>query len=317
MCILIKNDFKLDSSNYNFCGSECSTKYILKPDNICSNTCDESIFIVKNNNECGLCKDLDNENIYKMYNEPVCLKIKPNNSIYINEELKIIDCDKNYKYYNGNCIPQCHDNCGQCTIYSKDNNDQKCLTCKDETLFLENGNCVEACSSHYFLNNKNCKECDSSCKSCDKASNNCTSCYNETYLDETLETHYCIHCNDNCEACEFSEDNCISCKQSSSFKYLFNNSCYQNCPKNTIFNITLNECEEIKKNDDKEDKEDQENSKTNSKDSIMLAIFLTITGVLLFMILFCFYRRFCCNRKKSNISLLNEINTELREDIIN
>ena len=299
------NNFMLDSSNYNTCGTQCKTKYILKPNNICTDTCDDSIFIVKNDNECGLCKDLYSEKIYKMYNQPICLETKPDNSIYINEELKIIDCDKNYKFENGECITiKCHDNCDKCTMYSDDNNDQKCLSCKNDKMVLQDGNCVKACSDHYFLNVKKCEKCDDSCKSCNIFSINCTSCYNGQYLDKELETHFCRDCSDNCETCEFSEDNCITCNQTSLFRYFFNNSCYEKCPNNTKLNSKKNKCEIINNDNDKE------KSKT---DSILLSIFTIITGGLLFIILFCFFRRYCCQKKKYSDNLIHEINTELIE----
>ena len=298
------SQFMLDSSKYNFCGNNCKTKYILMPDNICSDTCDERIFIIKNN-KCGLCKDLGDGNVYKFYNQPGCLKEKPENSIYVNEDLKIIDCDNNYKYENGRCIQNCHNNCDKCSMYSTDINNQKCTSCKNGELFLQEGNCVEKCSNNYFLNNKNCKKCDNSCETCDKASNNCTSCKDGKYIDKTAETYICKNCNDNCETCEFNGDNCITCNQASSFKYFFNSSCYENCPKNTILNEKNNICEE--NNND-------ENKNHSNNDSVMLLIFTIITAGLLSLTLFCFFRRYCRNNKKSSDNLLNEINTELREN---
>ena len=161
------SQFMIDSSKYNFCGNNCNTKYILKPNNICSDTCDKSIFIIKNNNECGLCRDLGDGNEYKFYNQSGCLKEKPENSIYVNENLKIIDCDNNYKYENGKCILKCHNNCDNCTIYSIDINNQKCTSCKSG-LVLQDGNCIEKCSNNYFLNDKICQKCDESCQTCNK-----------------------------------------------------------------------------------------------------------------------------------------------------
>ena len=294
------NEFMLDSSKYNFCGTSCNSKYTIIPHNICSDTCDERIFSIKDN-KCGLCKDFEDGNEYKFYNRPGCINRKPENTIYVNEDLKIIDCDNNYKYENGNCILKCHDNCDKCSMYSTDDNNQHCTSCKNGELFLQEGNCVEKCSNKYFLNDKNCEKCDESCETCDKASNNCTSCKNGKYMDKNTETHMCKDCINNCETCEFSEDNCITCNQTSSFKYFFNSSCYEKCPKNTKLNEKNSYiCEEDKNN--------------SNSDSVMLSIFTIITAGLLFLTLFCFFRRYCCLNKKAPDNLLNEINTELREN---
>ena len=294
------NEFMLDSSKYNFCGTSCNSKYTIIPHNICSDTCDERIFSIKDN-KCGLCKDFEDGNEYKFYNRPGCINRKPENTIYVNEDLKIIDCDNNYKYENGNCILKCHDNCDKCSMYSTDDNNQHCISCKNGELFLQEGNCVEKCSNKYFLNDKNCEKCDESCETCDKASNNCTSCKNGKYMDKNTETHMCKDCINNCETCEFSEDNCITCNQTSSFKYFFNSSCYEKCPKNTKLNEKNSYiCEEDKNN--------------SNSDSVMLSIFTIITAGLLFLTLFCFFRRYCCLNKKAPDNLLNEINTELREN---
>ena len=291
----------LDSSNYNFCGTSCNTKYILMPNNICTNSCDESIFIIKNNYECGLCKDLDGENKYKFINQSECIKEKPDNSIYVNEELKIIDCDKNYKYEKGKCIAKCHVNCDKCSMYSNDNIDQKCISCKNG-LFLQEGNCLKTCSNNYFLNDRTCEKCDNTCKTCYQTSYNCTSCIKGKYIDIISETHECKDCSDNCESCEISRDNCISCNQASSFKFFFNYSCYENCPENTKINKINFTCEEIK-NDDK-------NSK---KTPVTLIAFSIIAGFLIFLILFFYIRRYINENKKSSEFFINEIDKELRE----
>ena len=120
-------------------------------------------------------------------------------------------------------------------------------------------------------------------------------------MDKNTETHMCKDCINNCETCEFSEDNCITCNQTSSFKYFFNSSCYEKCPKNTKLNEKNSYiCEEDKNN--------------SNSDSVMLSIFTIITAGLLFLTLFCFFRRYCCLNKKAPDNLLNEINTELREN---
>ena len=132
-------------------------------------------------------KDFGDGNEFKFYNQSGCVNRKPENSIYINENLKIIDCDNNYKYENGNCILKCHDYFEKCSKYSTDINNQQCISCKNN-LYLQKGNCVEKCSNKYFLIDKQCHKCDNSCETCDKASNNCTSCINGKYIDNSTKT---------------------------------------------------------------------------------------------------------------------------------
>ena len=96
----------------------------------------------------------------------------------------------------------------------------------------------------------------------------------------------------------------MTCNKTSLFRYFFNNSFYEKCPNNTKLNSKKNKCEIINNDNDKE------KSKT---DSILLSIFTIITGGLLFIILFCFFRRYCCQKKKYSDNLIHEINTELIE----
>ena len=301
-CVYCDNkNIVLDSSNYNFCGGTCNTQYILMPNNICIDTCDESIFII-NNNECGLCKDLDAENKYKFINQSECIKEKPDNSFYVNEELKILDCEQNYRYENGKCILKCHDNCDKCSFFSTDDNDQKCTSCKNG-LLLQEGNCQEKCFNNYFLNNSKCEKCDNNCKTCNHTSHNCTSCINGKYIDTVSEIHTCKDCSDKCQTCEIRGDNCLTCNQNSSFQFFFNYSCYKNCLKNTKTNKINYTCDEII--------DENENSK---KSPVMLIAFSIIAGFLLFLIILFYIRRHINKNKISSDYFMNEINKELKEN---
>ena len=299
------NNQIFDASNYNHCGEKCDTKYILKPNDICIEICDPSIYVIKNNNECWLCKDFGNEYIYKLVNYSECLKEKPQNSKDINPNLNIIACIDGYKYENGKCASgQCNENCKECIAYSEDNNNQKCISCKDSNLFLQEGNCVKKCSDNYFVNEKKCENCDISCKSCSKNSQNCTNCKEGYYMVKTSDSNKCEKCSTNCKTCKKGEEgeikNCDSCNQESEFKYLFNKSCVLICPNNT-FSSSKNVCIF---NDDRE-------TGRKDKDDTMLIIFIVISGTLLLIIIICFFKKFCWNQKKSSDRLLDEINKEL------
>ena len=73
----------LDTEKSNYCGKEEDSceKYNLKPYNICVESCNESIYIIQNNKDCGLCKDLNENKPYKIINESECLENKPENFI--------------------------------------------------------------------------------------------------------------------------------------------------------------------------------------------------------------------------------------------
>ena len=303
------NQLMLDSSKYNFCGTNCNSNYILMPHNICTDTCDERIFSIKDN-KCGLCKDFGDGSEFKFYNQTGCTNKKPENSIFVNEDLKIIDCDINYKYENGNCILKCHDYCEKCSMYSTDINNQQCTSCKNN-LYLQKGNCVEKCSNKYFLIDKQCRKCDNSCESCDKASNNCTSCINGKYIDNSTQTYLCKNCSDNCETCENSGDNCLTCNQALSFKYFFNSSCYENCPNNTKLSEIKNICEEIRNENDN----GKEKNNPNNNSSIGWGFLIIILILLfLFLLFFLFFRRYRVFHKKTSEGLLIDIDKELREN---
>ena len=297
-----------NSETNNHCGNECETNFILKPNDICVNTCDESIYIIKNNKECWLCKDLENENKYKLINYSKCLDKMPDNSYFINEQLYLVECNKDTKYNSetNQCIQdKCNENCDRCKEYSENNEDQKCISCQNKEFFLEEGNCIEKCHKGYFAVEKECKKCDDECDSCYLFSNNCTSCIKGKYLDEKEDIHSCKKCSKNCETClkgeENGYDNCKTCNLNSDFKYLFNTSCLTDCPDNMTQKDYI--CY------DKEDSENKvDDNKTSKKDKIMLSIFIILIGIFLLIIIISFYKKYCCNSKKfDQKNLMNAI----------
>ena len=182
----------LDTEKSNYCGTEEESceKFILKPDNICIGSCNQSFYVIQNNKDCILCKDLNENKPYKIINETECLENKPENSFYINEKLGILkycydncktctgdgenqctSCKNGYKFIDGRCIQkQCYETCADCEIESTDEKEQNCTSCKDSNKLLQEdkGNCVDKCLDGYYEENKHCKNCYSSCLTCDK-----------------------------------------------------------------------------------------------------------------------------------------------------
>ena len=114
----------LDTEKGNYCENEPNCKnYSLIIDNIsvCVNNCDQNFF-VSNGKICGLCKNMyGSEKPYKLINKEGCIDEKPENTYYINKNMRIIDycdsfckkcssfekCDKcymNYKVKDGKCV---------------------------------------------------------------------------------------------------------------------------------------------------------------------------------------------------------------------
>ena len=71
------NSFTIfDVSKPNQCGNEINCKnYILIPNEICIESCDENIY-TKIDNKCGLCRDMDENKPYKLLNSIGCVDIK-------------------------------------------------------------------------------------------------------------------------------------------------------------------------------------------------------------------------------------------------
>lgn len=193
----------LDAENGNHCGTseETCSHFILKPDNICIDSCNDKYIYTIKGNECGLCKNLYENKIYKLINNEGCLENKPENTYYINKEFEIINycssgckscssdekCDICYEGYKleGNICVECYPSCKYCSEKSEDSEKQKCIECKDNFYFYNN-NCLEGCPEGYFKNNSNCSKCHQNCKTCSKDFNNenenCESCESNKFL---------------------------------------------------------------------------------------------------------------------------------------
>ena len=91
------NNQLFDSSSYNHCGSKWNAKFILKPNDICVDKCNQRIYIIKNYNESWLCKDLDDNFKYKLVNYSGCHQYILESSYFIKKELYIMGCKEGFK----------------------------------------------------------------------------------------------------------------------------------------------------------------------------------------------------------------------------
>ena len=141
------NNVILDSDG-NRCGTSCDNgKYLLTPESICLTNCDTSIYISDNDNKCGLCKDIDTYKPYKLIGSTECLSEIPNNAEEYNTNSHLLICKSGYILNENNCVPHCYTTCVTCSAYSENEEDQKCLTCK-ETLCLP---CKEKHDSNHSI----------------------------------------------------------------------------------------------------------------------------------------------------------------------
>ena len=56
----------------------------------------------------------------------------------------------------------CYSTCDTCSEASIDENEQKCLTCKDGLLFSD-GNCEKFCPLGFFKSGNKCDNCNELC----------------------------------------------------------------------------------------------------------------------------------------------------------
>ena len=261
--------------NYDVYGNTCvpsptCDKITLIPSGICIDSCDETIYIRKDN-KCGLCKDFNpSGNSYKLINGTDCREFDENSMEYYNEDLKLLKCKEGYELIENDCITkekECFKLCekNKCTQYSNDENDQHCTSCINE-YFLEKGNCKKNCSEGYgisgrecvlceddycdnylintcncikckdtfYINGQNkCEKCSDDCKGCFNEENNCTSCNEKQYL---TEDNKCNNCSEKCRTCDKGlfegNDNCLTCDENSAYKYFFNNDTKKTCVEN-------------------------------------------------------------------------------------
>ena len=226
------------STSGNICGGSCpSGKFKLKPNDICIDSCNETIFY-KKNDECGLCKDFDSTKKYKFEEGNQCLANIPEGAIISNAKLNLLVCNKNVGYYykDNKCDKNCYELCKECIDYSTDENDQKCKSCINDLFNLDDkGNCY--CKNGYYKSGKNCEICTNTIK-CDtykKNTCNCNSCLEKNYLINDK----CEKCSDKCFNCTTNEDYCTSCEQN---KFLDNNQCHECTDKSFCNQIISDTC---------------------------------------------------------------------------
>ena len=305
----------LDSEHSNKCGNKCNTKYVLIPDQICLDSCNENIYTF-NGNQCGLCKDIEQENkIYKLINTSGCLDHIPEGAEYYNEKLKLLTCKEGYNLTDGKCSPipssKCYQLCELCYEYSLKDDDQKCSSCKEGYL-LQEGNCIKTCKEGFYQKDKKCEKCHELCKTCYENFNKCNGCVDGAYLNSHNDS--CLKCSENCETCSNMEQNgnhnCLSCDQSSRFKYLIddknNKTCVENCPDNTTLikeNLT---CIYKKERESNSSTPENSNIKIKRNPNFALWFFIILIIIIILIMSLCICKKYC-NKQRSEQTIIEQI----------
>ena len=142
----------------NKCQTKCNTgKIKLMPEEICinKNDCDLNFYILNSDEtECGFCKYFNpNEAKYKLINTIGCISSIKRNSDYYIPHLNLLDCNIDYHLEDNACLPDyCYERCETCSEIPVNENNQKCLTCKNDYIF-KNGNCLEEITAVETTNN--------------------------------------------------------------------------------------------------------------------------------------------------------------------
>ena len=143
---------------------------------MCTSCPENSIFYRYNNN--------DNElNCYEIYDNQIKSFYEPENSGKISSCLSLVnkyiientnECIDipNEGYFISNTttglLSPCNKSCHTCSKGFTETN-QNCDSCKN-SLYLQDGNCVENCDKGYYLNDKICHKCHNNCETCTEGS---------------------------------------------------------------------------------------------------------------------------------------------------
>ena len=235
-------DNYLISTQGNKCSSSdsCNSgEYMLVPDLICNQTCDENLYYY-NGTHCGLCSYFyPEEKKYKLIGTSGCIESKKENMDYFNERLNILKCKEGFIIKDNNCVQNitCFNRCKTCEEESSDVDDQKCKSCTDEYL-LENGNCLDECSNGFYKKDKECLNCsDNTCLDFETNNCDCKECINGFNLNNNKK---CENCSDN--TCLDFETNTCDCKECINGFHLNNIKKCEKCSDDACLDFETNTC---------------------------------------------------------------------------
>jgi proprotein convertase subtilisin/kexin type 5 len=129
-----------------------------------------------------------------------------------------------------------------------------CVSCQSPFVMLTNYTCAANCTDGFYNSTGYCKNCHDNCKTCFGPNNGqCIWCKDKFYLNKAscdptcppetwpivdANTNYCKVCQQNCAKCENAND-CIDCTSNT---FLYNKTCYTDCPKSTYKDVVSKKC---------------------------------------------------------------------------
>ena len=291
----LENIFYNISNSLIYCINEENTPKItsaiklISQNNECSNICfQESKIILIDKKVCILPCHINNISFpYFYYDKCVEFCPKKTNILSYDFYCEDLNCSKYYDYNQKECLDQippgyylndsktidkCHPDCKTCSI-----NSINCLSCSNNSKFLDLGKCVSECRYGYYNDSNNNKICKCSynnkCKECSNISNEknlCISCNNEdgyypknnntilnnvSFIDcfKELEGYFLDSdniyklCYKNCKKClkegNESNNNCLECIDNHVLlNDLYNNTnCYKECINRYYYFDTSNQ----------------------------------------------------------------------------
>ncbi|XP_039422711.1 proprotein convertase subtilisin/kexin type 5 isoform X1 [Corvus cornix cornix] len=157
----------------------CKSGYYLNEvTNSCITSCPDGFYLDKNKIVCRKCS----ENCKTCVEFQICTECR--HGLSLHGTRCAIRCEEG-KYHSGRECEPCHRSCATCAGAGID----ACINCT-QGYFMEDGRCVQSCSSGYYLDHstesgyKSCKRCDASCLDCSgPGDRNCTSCPSGYNLD--------------------------------------------------------------------------------------------------------------------------------------
>ena len=203
------------------CSDRCFDKDIkldIKNDE-CLKSCEEGGYNYEYNN---LCYDECPEGSHiAIYNEHLCIddiKCKE----YYNKDICYENAPEGYYYdINDGFYKLCFKNCKSCDAISNEV-DNNCIECKPNFHFFSDSfykkNCYEECPFYYYFNEFNQYKCTEK--------RECPDQFNKLIASKKKCTNKCKNSND----------------ENNEYIFEYNNICYKECPKGTIYNETIDIC---------------------------------------------------------------------------
>ncbi|KAL1247680.1 hypothetical protein QQF64_023056 [Cirrhinus molitorella] len=244
------------------CGIGCKTCSTDDPE-IC-HSCTNGYFLYRQQ-----CRQHCPQRTYEDRGRGLCISC-PDPCVDCRSDSLCLTCQSGYFLNNGTCVKECP------ADTFKDSRGWRCQPCHSSCLTCHGpgvrdcdrcsgwsrpvyGKCpVISCPEGQYVDgeSRTCRYCDSSCLTCyGPKAQNCITCASGYMLEQEAvcvdrcplgfygnsSSLLCERCSANCEACE-SRDECVSCKMDTYQLYLFQGSCWSECPEG-YFETELGICE--------------------------------------------------------------------------